>query len=371
MYLRALKSAIFATVLILVLGCVQARAQGSLPSVWTDGDVGSVGVAGSASFANGRFTMAGSGQWIYSTSDGFHFVYQPLAGDGSIVARVVSAQNNGTYEQAGVMIRETLNDDSANASMTFQTYSAGYLDFFYRSSAGASSIEASVAGAPPCWVKLTRSGSSFSAYSSFDGANWSQVGSTTTISMAQNVYIGLVLSSDSNSTLDQAVLDNVSVNSSSISAAVVSSVSPTSGVPGTSLTITGSGFGASQSTSQAYLNGAALTVNSWSDTSISATIPSSVTSGPLAISVGPSMNYSNPLQFMVLPNGWLDQDIGSVGVGGTSSYANNVLRCRVGVGASPEHLMGFISFISIFRRVTGRSLREFSAALRPDLKPAS
>src|SRR5207245_4828954 len=30
-----------------------------LPSVWLDGDVGSVGVAGSASYANGTFTVAG------------------------------------------------------------------------------------------------------------------------------------------------------------------------------------------------------------------------------------------------------------------------------------------------------------------------
>ena len=33
----------------------------TLPSGWTDGDIGSVGVAGSASFANGTFTASGAG----------------------------------------------------------------------------------------------------------------------------------------------------------------------------------------------------------------------------------------------------------------------------------------------------------------------
>ncbi len=80
----------------------------TLPSVWSDGDIGSVGVAGSASFANGTFTVAGAGQGtFFTTSDGFHFMYQPLAGDGTIVARVVSVQGSSAA-QAGIMVRETL-----------------------------------------------------------------------------------------------------------------------------------------------------------------------------------------------------------------------------------------------------------------------
>ncbi len=69
------------------------RSIPTLPTIWSDGDIGSVGVAGSASYANGTFTVAGAGQGTMITAaDGFHFVYQPLAGDGTIVARVVSVQ---------------------------------------------------------------------------------------------------------------------------------------------------------------------------------------------------------------------------------------------------------------------------------------
>jgi len=45
------------------------------------------------------------------------------------------------------------------------------------------------------------------------------------------------------------------------------------------------------------------------------TIPAGATSGPLLVSVAPSMNDSNVVQFAVtwqpLPPSWLDQDVGA------------------------------------------------------------
>jgi hypothetical protein len=63
-----------------------------LPSGWSDGDVGSVGVAGSASYASGTFTVAGAGSEIGLSADAMNFAYQTMSGDGTIVARVVSTQ---------------------------------------------------------------------------------------------------------------------------------------------------------------------------------------------------------------------------------------------------------------------------------------
>jgi hypothetical protein len=183
----------------------------TLPSVWTDGDIGSPGVAGSASYANGTFTVAGAGQQIYGTADAFHFVYQPLSGDGTIVARVVSVQGGAGYAAPGVMIRETLTAGSTNAKTADWTgYGAIYFDA--RTSTGGSTSEpGSVSATLPYWVKVTRSGSSFSSYTSLDGVNWTQLGTSQTISMAQNVYVGLAVNSGSSSALATATFDNVSV----------------------------------------------------------------------------------------------------------------------------------------------------------------
>jgi regulation of enolase protein 1 (concanavalin A-like superfamily) len=180
---------------------------------WLDLDVGQVGVAGSASYANGVFTVQASGQWIWSVADGMHFVFQPLSGDGEITARVVSLTGT-TYAQAGVMIRETLSAASANAYAAYQSNQNPPIKFFFRSSTGASATAQTdnFNVALPYWVQVVRSGNTFSAYASPDGVNWVQIGSSQTITMAQSVYIGLALSSDDNSALATATFDNVSVN---------------------------------------------------------------------------------------------------------------------------------------------------------------
>ncbi len=46
-----------------------------------------------------------------------------------------------------------------------------------------------------------------------DGVNWTQVGTTQTILMAANVYIGLAMSADDNTGLGTDTFDNVSVTS--------------------------------------------------------------------------------------------------------------------------------------------------------------
>ena len=60
----------------------------------------------------------------------------------------------------------------------------------------------------------------------------------------------------------------------------VTSLSPTSGVPGTQVTLTGTGFGAVQGTGSVWLgNKLAASIVSWSDTQVVATVDSNVASG--------------------------------------------------------------------------------------------
>ncbi len=64
-----------------------------------------------------------------------------------------------------------------------------------------------------------------------------------------------------------------------ISAATISNVSPNSGVPGTQVTITGSGFGASQDGGQVWLGTANGVVRSWGDSTVVAVVASGSRSG--------------------------------------------------------------------------------------------
>lgn len=182
---------------------------GSLPSPWQKADIGSVGVTGTAGYSSGTFTVDGSGQDIWNSADGFHFVYQSLAGDGQIVARVNSLENTDPWAKAGVMIRESLASNSKHAFMLI-TPSNGISFQSRTATGGSSSITAGGSVAVPYWLKVVRSGSTFTGYKSTDGISWTQVGSNTTISMGTSVYVGLAVTSHNNSTLCTSTFSSVS-----------------------------------------------------------------------------------------------------------------------------------------------------------------
>jgi hypothetical protein len=175
-----------------------------LPAGWLDQDIGQVGVAGNATYANSTFTVKGAGTSVWNTADGFHFAYLPLSGDGTILARVVSVSPSSV---GGVMIRETLD---AGATELFTTFYPQNIYMNYRTTTGGSTSQAVGVGATlPYWVKVVRSGSTLSGYSSSDGVTWVQVGTSQTITMGQNVYMGLGVSSGNTSSPAIATFDNV------------------------------------------------------------------------------------------------------------------------------------------------------------------
>jgi glucosylceramidase len=191
----------------------------SLPSPWATTDIGSVGLTGNASYSGGTFTVAGSGADIWGTADAFRYVYQTSSGDGSIIARVTSQLNTDPWAKAGVMIRETTAAGSKCVAVLVTPGNG--ITFQWRSTDNGSSFNASQTGlTTPYWVKITRASNSFAAYYSSNGTNWTQLGSTQSISMATNVTIGLAVCSHNNSSLSTATMDNVSVNHPPVLAAI-------------------------------------------------------------------------------------------------------------------------------------------------------
>jgi hypothetical protein len=79
----------------------------------------------------------------------------------------------------------------------------------------------------------------------------------------------------------------------------VTSVSPNSGNTGNSVTIIGTGFGATQGSSKVTFNGTSAAVNAWSNTAITTSVPSTAISGPLVVTV--SGASSDGIYFTVQP----------------------------------------------------------------------
>ncbi|HEX4566931.1 MAG TPA: hypothetical protein VH138_09885, partial [Vicinamibacterales bacterium] len=190
-------------------GRVVAGGGASLPLGWTDTDVGAVGAAGAVTYTSGTFTVLGSGNDVWGTADAFNYVYEPLSGDGTIVARVATISDEANWVKAGVMIRGSLSDSSAQAFMLV-SHAKG-VAFQRRVSDDNTSVStAGTLSTAPRWVKLVRAGNLITGYESGDGSSWTVVGSDN-FTMGQDVLVGLAVSSHLAGALSTATFDNVSV----------------------------------------------------------------------------------------------------------------------------------------------------------------
>ena len=92
---------------------------------------------------------------------------------------MVTQQNTDPWALAGVMIRESL---AAGSREAIAAVTPGYgASFTWRSSTNASSsyIDGGSASAP-YWIRLQRSGNTFTVFKSSNGSSWTQYGSTNT-----------------------------------------------------------------------------------------------------------------------------------------------------------------------------------------------
>ncbi|SDD73336.1 Por secretion system C-terminal sorting domain-containing protein [Mucilaginibacter pineti] len=179
---------------------------GALPTRWTTQDIGDVGIAGSACYNNETFELNGSGRNKSLTADALHFAYKTLVGDGEVKARVITTDQSGAV--AGIMIRESM---APGAKYAFIGLSDNSALFQYRLSADAASVTATNANiSAPYWIRLVKVKSLYTAYISTNGVNWVAVGKPTELGFGADVpvYVGLSITSYSNTVLSKATVDN-------------------------------------------------------------------------------------------------------------------------------------------------------------------
>jgi regulation of enolase protein 1 (concanavalin A-like superfamily) len=178
-------------------------------SPWVSADIGGPAITGSAYDSSGTFTVAGSGNDTWSTADEFHYVYQPIGGNGNISAEVVTQTDSEYYAKAGVMIRATSDTASIDAWIAI-TPSEG-VQFGARNKAGGSTAGPTSSGpVAPYWVKLVRNGTTISGYYSANGTSWT-LESSATINVTGSMDIGLFVCAVTNSTLCTATFSHVSL----------------------------------------------------------------------------------------------------------------------------------------------------------------
>jgi ABC-2 family transporter protein len=146
--------------------------------------------------ATGYHTDANDGPKGPVIADQFHFVHQPLAGDGTITARVVSQEDTGPWARAGIMIKDGVASGSRYAAMMVTPGHGVRLQANFSTDLGGSGSGA------PRWLRLTRAGNVVTGYEG-DGSTWTPVGTVTMTALPQAAEVGLFVTSPS--TKDRAI----------------------------------------------------------------------------------------------------------------------------------------------------------------------
>ena len=167
-----------------------------------------------------------SNNWVLTCSQGdipgsnfseqCTYSYLPWNGDGSFTVRLAGVNPSVTslsqYAKMGVMMRTSTVNNTTYAMSGWDPYVSPVF-FQYRRTAGSVSggqslFNYSSAVYPPVWSRLVRSGTNFSAFYSYDGATWNQIGVTTNAPIPANSIVGLAIAPQ-NTTAASATFDNL------------------------------------------------------------------------------------------------------------------------------------------------------------------
>src|SRR2546421_650587 len=179
---------------------------------WSCGDIGYPFPAGSQSLSGRTWTIQGGGNDIWGTADQFHFVSQALAANGSVSARAVSQTNTTGWAKAGVMLRQSADPGSAYYA-ALVTPGNGIVVQYRTAQGGNAQQSASLMGTEPAYLMVTRSGNTYTAYTSTNGTTWTVVsGSSITLNTSGSVLAGLALTSHDASALSTVTFDTGSAS---------------------------------------------------------------------------------------------------------------------------------------------------------------
>lgn len=204
-----------------------------LPAPWQHQDVGAVGFPGYADYNDGTAVINASGNDIWGSQDGGHFAFQPITGNGEIIARVDSLDPTSYAAKCGLMFRENMTAGSRMIYVSVIAASDGngtQHQLIWRATAGQNAAGLVHDNTPilPAqgWLRLTRQGNTFAGYYSTNGSNWNLIGSSQLISMASSAYVGLAVTAQDNSEVCGAVFDNLALTQWPTTTSLSSSTNP-------------------------------------------------------------------------------------------------------------------------------------------------
>jgi TolB protein len=203
---------------LLILGASLIHGAGGTGSVGVfegQSDVGFTHRSGSASYdaARHEYLVTGSGDDMWFTQDGFHYVWRRVSGDVTISADVrLQGMEGNEFRKAGLMIRQGLGSREAYADVVI--HGNGHTALQYRPYSGADTSELSFPGIWAESFRLERHGNMFSLSAAGADHKLAPLGSVM-VELHNPVYVGLAVCSHDNGVLQTASFKQVEISSGS------------------------------------------------------------------------------------------------------------------------------------------------------------
>ena len=203
-----------ATALLACLSPIDSRSQTAVPVgiFETHGDVGTVLHQGSVEYdaAHKSYTISGSGENMWSTSDAFQFVWKKMSGDVSLTADINFLTKTGNeHKKAVLILRQNLDADSVYADVAL--HASGLTSLQFRDEKGAVTREVrSILSAPKRLRIVKRGDYVYMALGLGDSVQ--PAGGWLRIPLQGEFYVGLGVCSHDKDVVEQAVFSNVDLS---------------------------------------------------------------------------------------------------------------------------------------------------------------
>src|SRR2546430_898375 len=177
------------------------------------GDVGTVLHEGSVEYeaAKHSYTIAGSGENMWSASDAFQFVWKKMSGDVTLMADITFlGKGVNEHRKAVLMIRQSLDADSPYVDVAL--HGSGLTSLQYREEKGAATHEIQANVSAPKRLRLVKRGAYFSMWLADKGGEFHLAGGSTRIALQEPFYVGVGVCSHDANVIEKAVFSNVYLN---------------------------------------------------------------------------------------------------------------------------------------------------------------
>ncbi len=176
-------------------------------------DVGTVLHPGSVKYRDGVYTISGSGDNMWFTTDDFQFVWKKMSGDLSLTSDISFVGTGGNpHRKAVLMIRQSLAADSVYADVA--RHGIGLTSLQFRTETGGTTYEIEANINAPRRLRIVKRGDYFYMYLG-QGNNLRFIAGSPLIRLKSPFYVGLGVCSHDKDRVETAKFSHVELETAS------------------------------------------------------------------------------------------------------------------------------------------------------------